>query len=124
MGENILQGQVKSFKKGVDRSLQAMTAPTLFSRPDNVTTTFAAAPLNGCTVSEGDQLDAHASADGLQIHLAKGHISVARIEGDGAKPLLEVLRRPGSSGIVLMKVIGVSPISGFIKAVFVAGSDF
>src|SRR5688500_3774470 len=104
MGENVLQGQMKSFPKGADRSLQAMSAPTLFDRPDIVSTTYTAAPLDGCAVSKGDDLDAHASADGQQIHLAKGHISIARIEGDGAKALLDALRQSGSPGVVPMKV--------------------
>ena len=121
MGENVLQGQVKSFKKGADRSLQKMSAPTFFDRPDIVSTIFTAAPLDGCAVSTGDQLDAHASADGQQITLAKGHISVARIEGDGAKPLLEAMRQPGSPGVVPMKVTDVSMVSGFIKAIISGG---
>src|SRR4051794_40876474 len=104
MGENVLRGQVKSFSKGADRSLQKMSAPTLFSRPDIVSTTFTAAPLDGCTVSAGEALDAHASADGQQVCLAKGHISVARIEGDGAKALLDELRQSGSPGVVRTRV--------------------
>jgi hypothetical protein len=117
MGENVLQGQVKSFKKGADRSLEQMSAPTLFDRPNIVSTTYTAAPLDGCELSEGNQLDAHASTDGQSVLLANGHVSVARIEGDGAKSLLDSLRRPGSSGIVPMKVSSVSAVSGFIKAV-------
>src|SRR5947209_5996610 len=62
MGENVLQGQMKSFKKGADRALQAMSAPTLFSRPDIISTTYTAAPLDGCAISEGDHVHAHASA--------------------------------------------------------------
>lgn len=117
MGENVLQGQVKSFKKGADRSLQAMSAPTLFSRPDVVSTIFTAAPLGGITVSEGDNLDAHAPIDGHHVNLAKGHVSVGRIEGDGAKALLDALREPGSPGVVPMKVTAVSGISGFITII-------
>ena len=87
-----------------------------------VSTSYTAAPLDGCAFVEGDQLDAHASADGQSVQLAKGHVSVARIEGDGAESLLNALRRPGSSGVVPMKITNVSLISGFIKAV-VARSD-
>jgi hypothetical protein len=123
MGENVLQGQVKSFKKGADRSLKKMAAPTLFNRPDIVSTTYTAAPLEGCTAKEGDQLDAHASADGRHVHLAKGHVAIARIEGDGAKLLLDVLRESGSPGIVAMKATNVSALSGFIKAVVVGGNE-
>lgn len=125
MGENVREGQVKSFKKGADRSLVQMSAPTLFDRPDIVWTTYTAAPLNGAVVSEGDQLDAHASGDGQSVQLAKGHFLVGRIEGDGAKYLLDTLRQPGNSGVVPMKVTNVSPVSGFIKAVVAKkeGSD-
>jgi hypothetical protein len=123
MGENVLQGQVKIFKKGADRSLKTMAAPRLFNRPDVVSTAYTAAPLEGCSAKEGDQFDAHASADGKHVHLAKGHIAIARIEGDGAKLLLDVLREPGSPGIVPMKATNVSELSGFIKAVVVGGSQ-
>jgi hypothetical protein len=123
MGENVLQGQVKSFKKGADRSLQTMAAPRLFNRPEIVSTTYMAAPLEGRSVHEGDQLDAHASADGQHVHLAQGHIPVARIQGDGAKPLLDALRETGSPGVVRMKVTSVSAVSGFIKAVVAGGSE-
>jgi hypothetical protein len=122
MGENVLQGQVKSFKKGADRSLDQMAAPTLFDRLDIVATTYTAAPLDGCAVSEGDQLDAHAATDGQSVLLANGHASVARIDGDGAKSLVDSLRQPGSSGIVPMKIASVSAVSGFIK-VLVARRD-
>lgn len=122
MGENVLLGQVKSFKKGADRSLKAMAEPKLFNRPDIVSTTYTAVPLDGCSVKEGDQFDAHASADGKYVHLAKGHIAIARIEGDGAKLLLDALQEPGSPGILPMKATNVSELSGFIKAVVVGGS--
>jgi hypothetical protein len=122
MGENVLQGQVKSFKKGADRSLEQMSAPTLFDRPNIASTTYTAAPLDGCEVSEGDQLDAHAATDGQSVLLANGHVSVARIDGDGAKLLVDSLRQPGSSGIIPMKITNVSAVSGFIK-VLVARRD-
>jgi len=123
MGENVLQGQVKSFKKGADRALESMAAPTLFRRPDILSTTYTAIPLDGFAAVPGDDLDAYASADGQHIHLAKGHISVARIEGDGATSLLEALRQSGSPGVVTMKVKDVSAVSGFIKATIVEGND-
>lgn len=123
MGENVLQGQVKDFKKGADRTLQAMSEPTLFHRPEIVSTTYTAVPLNGSAVSEGDDLDAHASADGQHVHLAKGHVSIGRIEGEGAKVLLEALREPGNSGVVAMKVTAVSAVSGFIKTIVHRGNQ-
>ena len=83
MGENVLKGQVQSFKKGSDRSLKDMAAPTLFDRPDIVSTVYTAAPVDGCVVVDGDCLEAHSAADGQSIHLVRGHLCVGRIEGDG-----------------------------------------
>lgn len=125
MGENVLQAQVKSFKKGADRTLESMSTPTLFDRPDIISITYTAAPIDGCAISEGDHLDAHASGDGRSVVLAKGHVSVGRIEGDGSNSLLDALRHAGSSGVVPMRVTTISPISGFIKAVIAKreGSD-
>jgi hypothetical protein len=121
MGENVLKGQVQNFKKGSDRSLKDMAAPTLFDRPDIVSTVYTAAPADGCVVAEGDRLEAHAAADGRCIHLVKGHVCVGRIEGDGSKVLLDALRGPGSPGTVPMRVTGVSAVSGFLKAVIENG---
>jgi hypothetical protein len=121
MGENVLKGQVESFKKGTDRSLKDMATPTLFDRPDIVSTVYTVVPIDGRSVAQGDRLEAHAAADGLCIHLVKGHLSVGRIEGDGGKVLLDALREPGSPGVVPMQVTGVSAVSGFFKAVLADG---
>lgn len=117
MGENILKGQVDSFKKGTDRSLKDMATPTLFDRPDIMSTVYTVVPVEGCDVAKGDRLEAHAAADGRCVHLVKGHIVVGKIEGDGAKSLLEALRGPGSLGVVPMWVRKVSSVSGFMEAV-------
>jgi hypothetical protein len=117
MGENVLKGQVKDFKKGTDRSLKDMATPTLFDRPDIMSTVYTAAPVGGSGVAKGDRLEAHATADGWCVRLVKGHVIVARIEGDGAKSLLDALRAPGSPGVVTMRVRKVSSVSGFIEAV-------
>src|SRR3954464_6642665 len=117
MGENVLKGQVKDFKKGTDRSLKDMATPTLFDRPDIMSTVYTAAPVEGCDVAKGDRLEAHAAADGRCVHLVKGHVVVGRVEGDGAESLLEGLREPGSPGVVPMRVRKVSSVSGFIEAV-------
>ncbi len=122
MGENVLKGQVETFKKGTDRSLKDLATPTLFDRPDIVSTVYTAVPLDGCSVAIGDQLEAHAAADGGFVHLVKGHLSVGRIEGDGGKVLLGALRESGSPGVVPMRVTGVSSLSGFFKAVLANGS--
>lgn len=117
MGENILEGQVKSFKKGQGREMKTMAQPKLFSRPDVISTTYSVAPVDGRSMSEGERLHAHAATDGQSIYLARGHEVVGRIEGDGAKTLLEALREPESPGMVSMNVTNVSPVSGYSKAV-------
>ena len=117
MGENVLQGQVKSFRKGRDREMEKMAQPKLFSRPDVISTTYTAAPVDGRSMAEGERLQAHAAMDGQSVCLVRGHVVVGKIEGDGAKALLEALREPGCHGLVSMNVTNVSPISGYVKAV-------
>lgn len=117
MGENVLQGQVKKFKKGRDRSMKGMAQPALFRRPDVISTTYTAASVNGRSMVEGERLQAHAAADGQSVYLARGHEVVGRVEGDGAKTLLEALREPGCPGMVSMNITNVSQISGYSKAV-------
>lgn len=117
MGENVLRSQVKSFQKGADRSLEKMSVPTLFDRPEVISVLYTAVPLDGCKVAVDDQLDAYAAADGKSVLLANGHTSIARIDGDGALSLLDALQRPGSPGVVRMAVTNLSPISGFINVI-------
>jgi hypothetical protein len=117
MGENVLKGQVKNFKKGTDRSLQDLAVPTLFDRPDIVSTVYTATPVGGCVLANGDQLEAHSAADGRCVHLVKGHIVIGTVGGDGANSLLEALREPGGPGVVPMRVRKVSSVSGFIEVV-------
>lgn len=117
MGENVRKGQVETFKKGSDRSLRDIATPTLFDRPDIMSTVYTAAPVDGCCVRKGDGLEAHAAADGRCVHLVKGHVVVGRMEGDGAMSLLQALRAPGNPGIVPVRVRKVSSVSGFIEAV-------
>lgn len=123
MGENVLLGQVKTFKKGADRSIEQLSAPTLFDRPEVISTTYSAAPLNGCDVAVGDSLDAHPSPDAAAVLLAKGHLPIARVDGEGASSLLTALRDVGSPGVVAMTVTGVSEVSGFISLVVARRND-
>ena len=120
MGENVMQNQVKQFQKGRDRSLQRMSIPTLFDRPDIIKTTYTAVPTNGTEFKTGQRLMGHVSADGNRINLADGNRVVATIEGDGAKDLLSALREPRSPGVTEMNVENVSPISGFLKTAVAA----
>jgi len=115
MGENVMQNQVKQFQKGRDRALTKMATPTLFDRPDIVTTHYTAAPTNGEEIRIGHTLMGHVSADGKRINLADGNRVVATIDGDGAGALIAALREPKSPGVTEMIVEDVSPISGFLK---------
>lgn len=114
MGENVRKGQVKQFEKGRDRALREMSTPILFARPDIVTKTYVAQPVDGCRVHAGDVLLSHPSTDGAHVNLANGDRVVAVIGGDGAKELIGILREPGSPGAASMQVLDVSEISGFI----------
>jgi len=115
MGENVMQGQVKQFQKGRDRALNDMAAPSLFDRPDIVTTTYTASTINGVELQVGHTLVGHISGDGSRINLADGHRVVGVIEGDGASALISALKEPNSPGIANMLIVNVSAISGFIK---------
>jgi hypothetical protein len=115
MGENVLRGQVKAFEKGRDRSLQRMAAPTLFDRPDVITTNYTAEPVNGSRIKQGDVLDGYVSADGQRVNLADGHRIVGTINGDGAKSLLGAMSEAQNLGFTAMKVTEVSGISGYFK---------
>lgn len=117
MGENILQNQVKNFKKGVDRSIKLLSTPTLFDHEDVVRTTYTAAPLNGSEVEPGAVLLGHIGVDGQSVNLAKGHQIVATIKGDGARSLVDAMQERGSAGIASMRVIDRSTISGFLKVI-------
>lgn len=117
MGENVLKGQVKNFKKGRDRAMEKMGQPTLFDRPDVVTVIYTAAPVDGRNVAQGDRVHAHIAADCQSVRLAKGHEVVGDVTGDGATTLLRALGEPGSPGCAPMNVVEVSPVSGFIKVV-------
>ena len=115
MGENVLLGQVKDFKKSRDQALQKMAAPTLFDRPDVISTNFTASPINGSRLQTGVMLSGYVSADGNCVYLAQGHQKVGTISGDGAKALIEGIEQTQGLGFASMKVIEISPISGFFK---------
>ena len=122
MGENVLRGQVKSFKKGKDLSLIEMTAPTLFDREDIVTTSYTGQPANGFVDAPGNQLEAHPMPDGQTIKLAKGHQVVGAIIGDGAASLLEAMNDANRPQSITMQIKEVSAISGFMKLEIVKGN--
>jgi hypothetical protein len=123
MGENIMLNQVKQFKKGRDRSLEQMSVPTLFDRPDIVTTIYTAVPTSVGEVRIGQRLLGYVSADGNRINLADGNRVMAIIEGDGARDLISALRGANSPGVTEMNVESVSQISGFLKTTIAKPRD-
>jgi hypothetical protein len=115
MGENVLKDQVKKFRKGMDRSVDAAGAKSLFSVPAIVSAIYTATPVNGCPLAAGDRVTAVADAE-HGVAVAKGHLVTARIlEGDGTAELIEVLKRLDSPGAAAMVVTEVGEISGCYK---------
>src|SRR5688500_13317131 len=73
MGDNFLKRQAQNFKKGRELATGEMNQPTLFSRPEIITTTYSAVPVEQCQLQTGEVLTAFASEDGNQVTLARGH---------------------------------------------------
>jgi hypothetical protein len=120
MGDNFLKRQAQNFKKGRELATGEMSQPMLFSRPEIVTTTYSAVPAEQCQLQSGEVLSAIASDDGSQVMLARGHKSIGRIEGDGAKSLLGALGDRATGGIAQVQITEVSSLSGVGKAVIVS----
>lgn len=119
MGDNFLKRQAQNFKKGRELATGEMSQPTLFSRPEVVTTTFSAVPSDKCQLQSGEVLTAYASEDRSQVTLTRGHMTVGRIEGDGATSLLGALSEQAAGGIAQVQITEVSDLSGMGKAVIV-----
>lgn len=119
MGDNFLKRQAQNFKKGRELATGEMSQPTLFARPEIVTTTYSAVPGEQCQLQSGEILTALASDDGNQVTLARGHTNIGRIEGDGATSLLGALSERGTGGITQIQITEVSGLSGIGKAVIV-----
>lgn len=117
MGDNFLKGQARNFTKGRDLANAESKEPTLFPRPEFVNVVYTAFPGPGCNFSDGETLFVIASEDGESAVLARGHQSVGRIEGDGAKSLLAALNEPGAAGIAQLRIGEVSGVTGAAKAV-------
>ena len=121
MGDNFLKRQVRNFKKGRDLATAEMSLPTLFDRPEVVSTVYTASPAANCQFDGGETLLAVAAEDGQSAVLARGFKNVGRIDGDAAKSLLSALCEPGSGGVVQVRITEVSGLSGVAKAVIERG---
>jgi hypothetical protein len=121
MGDNFLKRQVRNFKKGRDLATAELSLPTLFDRPEVVSTVYTASPAQNCQFDSGEVLLAVAAEDGHSAILARGYKSVGCIEGDAAKSLLSALREPGSAGAVQIRITEVSGLAGVAKAVVERG---
>jgi hypothetical protein len=119
MGDNFLKQQTQNFKKGRELATGEMNQPPLFSRPEIVTTTYSAVPAKQCQLRSGEVLTALATEDGNEVTLTRGHRSIGRIEGDGAKSLLAALGDRVTGGIAQVQITEVSGLSGVGKAVIV-----
>lgn len=119
MGDNFLKRQARNFKKGRDLATAELSEPTLFPRSEVLSTVYTARPSENCQFSNGETLYVVASNDGQSAVLARGHQTVGRIDGDGAKNLLAALNESAATGIAEVRITEVSGLSGIAKAVFV-----
>lgn len=119
MGDNFLKRQARNFKKGRDLATAELNEPTLYDRPEVINTVYTAIPGQECQFTNGETLFVVASEDGQSAILARGHKSIGRIEGDGAKALLAALNETGAAGMAQVKITEVSGLSGIGKAVIV-----
>jgi hypothetical protein len=123
VGENVLHGQVKSFRKGRDREVRASFQQSLFTRPEIITTTYCAMPLADAKISNGERLFAQCGEDSSGVQVVRGHRPVARIDGDGAAVLRTVLQPPGNPGLIELEVTAVSEISGYLTLAIAPAKD-
>lgn len=115
MGENVLQSQVEAFKKGMDKAMSELLRKDMFVMKEVFEEEFVAEPFENYAVRESDGLIGYCSSDTNEIHLVKGHITVGKIVGDGAKAISKAISASGLPGIIPLTVSHVSQISGCFK---------
>lgn len=113
MGEFIRKGQVEAFKKGVDKAMQDLLTPDLFTVPAVFDVEYTVEAFDGNTVQEGECLYGYSSEDGTEVVLSQENRTVGKIKGDGATEINSSAGGAGSLGFILMSVSSVSEISGF-----------
>lgn len=118
MGDNFLKRQTANFQKGRDQAAVEYSRPTLFDRPEVSSTVYTVLPIENCEFKDGETLLVVASDDRQSAVLARGHIKVGMIDGDGAKSLLDAIEA-SPSGLAELHITEVSGLSGLAKAMFV-----
>lgn len=120
MGDNFLRRQTANFRKGRDQSAVDINNPTLFSRPEVSSTIYSVRPIESFAIKDGETLFVTPSADSERAVVARGHVEVGVIDGDGAKVLLDALKSSGV-GLAKVQITEVSVLSGMAKGVLAAG---
>ena len=115
MGENILKGQVEAFKRCVDKAMEELLTPDLFTITEVYDVEYTVVPIGENSVREGECLYGYASEDGTEVILAQQHLKVGKIIGDGATEINSSAGGAGSLGFIPMHVSSVSEISGYFK---------
>ena len=108
MGDNFLKQQVRNFKKGRDKALGKLSAPTLFTTPETVGKTYPVFEVNGHTVTTDETLLAVPSRTPGRVELVRGTCPVGFAEGETAAPLVAA-----SGGVgVYVRVESKNDLSG------------
>jgi hypothetical protein len=114
MGDNVLEGQVKSSRKRRDLAMANMESPSLLNRPEVIRRLFTVKPAEGVAFETGEKLLAIRTDGDLDIAVARDYRRIGTIDGEGAQVLGGALAE--TSGIAKLVVREVSGISGFGKA--------
>jgi hypothetical protein len=116
MGDNFLRQQINNFKKRRDQAVANRKRPTLFDRPELVSTQYPVTPAPDRQLEKGEILFGVASNNGTLIDVARGHVKVGCMEGDAAHVLRNALREPGQLGVIKLQIVDVKPLSGVAQA--------
>lgn len=114
MGDNVLEGQVKSSRKRRDLAMADMLSPSLLNRPETVQRLFTVKPVEGVTFQVGEALLAIRVDGEPDISVTRDYRRIGTIDGEGAHVLGQALAE--TSGIATLVVREVSEITGFGKA--------
>lgn len=116
MGDNFLRQQISNFTKRRDRAVVERKKPTLFDRPEVVSTLYPVNPMPGQQLAKGEILFGVASKSNQHIDVARHHVKVGCSEGDPATVLRNVLREQGQPGVVRLEIVEVDSLSGVGQA--------
>jgi hypothetical protein len=114
MGDNVLEGQVKSSRKRRDRAMTDMELPSLLNRPETVRRLFTVKPVEGAALQVGEAVLAIRTDGDLDIGVTRDYRRIGTIDGEGAQVLGRTLAE--TCGITTLIVREVSGVSGFGKA--------